>query len=183
MAYIGEIKIFGGLFEPKGWAFCAGQLIPLQQNTTLFSLLGTTYGGDGKTTFALPNLCGRVPLHVGAFLSNPPYTLGQTLGTEREVLSANQLPPHIHRITGNVYQPVLGENPGQLSSPDNNYMAITNGQQVYSTTKHATNRMGPLKVTMQVQNAGNGQSIDNMQPYLPLNFIICLSGGQFPSRP
>lgn len=180
MPYIGEIRIFAGTFAPINWAFCDGSIIPVSKNSALFAVIGKTYGGDGTTTFALPDLRGRIPIHAGSLMGNN-YVAGQILGSEQETILPNQLPAHTHNITGDVYQPVLGENPGQQSSPDNNYMAITKGQQVYSTAKLGSNRMGPLKVSMQLQNTGGGQPIDNVQPYLPLNFIICLYG-EFPQR-
>ncbi|QJB31863.1 phage tail protein [Chitinophaga oryzae] len=180
MPYIGEIRIFAGTFAPNGWFLCNGALLSVAQYTPLFALLSYTYGGDGRNSFAVPDLRGRVPLHAGDLLGAT-YTPGQMGGTEKKNVYSYQLPAHIHTISGSVYQPVLGENPGQLTSPDNAYMAITNGQQVYSTAKHATNRMAPLKTTIQVQPAGSGQPIENMQPHLPLNFIICAQGN-FPPR-
>ncbi|MBC9909478.1 phage tail protein [Chitinophaga varians] len=181
MPYIGELRIFAGSFAPYGWAFCDGQLLSIAQHSTLFTLLGTTYGGNGQTTFALPDLRGRVPVHAG-IQAGIQYIPGMVMGRENEFITANQLPSHTHVISGNVYQPVLGENPGQLTSPDNANMAITNGQQAYSTAKHATNRMAPLKVSIQLQNTGSGQPLNNMQPYLPINFVICLTG-DFPPHP
>lgn len=181
MPYIGEIRIFTGDFAPIYWALCDGSILPIQQNANLYSILGTYYGGDGRTTFCLPDLRGRAPLHQGSLMGNN-YTWGMRMGAEQMSIFPSQLPSHAHKISGSVYQPVLGENPGKLSSPDNAYMAITNGQQVYSTVKHTTNRMAPLKVSMQVQYAGGGQAMNNMQPFLPLNFIICIQGN-FPPRP
>ncbi|WP_212005126.1 phage tail protein [Chitinophaga sp. HK235] len=192
-AFIGEIRIFAGNFAPAGWEFCWGQLLNISDNDPLFNLIGTTYGGDGQNTFALPDLRGRAPLHMGT-LGSESYTIGQSGGLEQVTITANQLPAHKHTITGNVYMPTLGENPGKLLSPDNNYTAITSGQQVYSTNKHATNHMGPLKIGprvvnnppavpntfMQVGYSGGGQAKENMQPYTAVNYIISLYG-IFPS--
>lgn len=177
MPYIGEIRLFTGNFPPRGWALCDGSPVQLGMNPALFALLGTAYGGDGRSYFNLPDLRGRAPLQA-----NNIYPLGQSLGAESVTLFANQLPAHVHNISGGLYQPVLGENPGQLLSPDNANMAITPGQQVYSTGKHATNRMGPLKTTIQVQSTGGSQPMENRQPYMALHYIICLSG-DFPSKP
>nr|WP_295864046.1 tail fiber protein [uncultured Chitinophaga sp.] len=177
MPYIGEIRLFTGDFPPRGWAFCDGSRMQISMNSALFAILSVTYGGDGRSYFNLPDLRGRVPLQA-----NNAYQPGQLLGTESVTLLANQLPAHVHNISGSLYQPVLGENPGQLLSPDNTNMAITPGQQVYSTVKHATNRMAPLKTSIQVQNTGSNQPMENRQPYMALHYIICLSG-DFPSKP
>ncbi|RBL89912.1 phage tail protein [Chitinophaga flava] len=186
--FIGEIRIFAGNFEPAGWAFCWGQLLNISDNDPLFRLIGNTYGGDGISTFALPDLRGRVPLHMGT-LGNETYTIGDSGGLEKVTITTNQLPAHKHTIAGNVYMPTLGENPGKLLSPDNNYTAITSGQQVYSTNPHPTNHMAPLKVSprvantaptpntfMQVEYGGGGQPKENMQPYTAVNYIISLYG-------
>ncbi|HEY0612212.1 MAG TPA: tail fiber protein [Chitinophaga sp.] len=184
MPFFGEIRIFAGNFPPSGWAFCNGQLLSIAENDTLFQLIGTTYGGDGNETFAVPDLRGRVPLHPGTSPSDGvTYQQGEMAGTETVTLTPAQLPGHFHPVTGPVYIPTLGENPGKVFVPDNNATAITNGLQVYSTTKHATNRLAPLVVSplsggnmMTVQPAGGSQPKENMQPYLVLNFIISLTG-------
>ena len=182
-AFIGEIRMFAGNFEPLGWFFCDGRLLNISEYMDLFDVIGTTYGGDGTNTFALPDLRGRAPLHVGSS-----FVLGETGGTETVTLIPNNIPSHQHRVTGAVYIPSLGENPGQTLVPNNSYPAIVTGMQLYSTTKTDTSYLPPLKVTpatggnmMTVAPAGNNQPFDNMQPYLAVNFIINLSG-EFPSQ-
>ncbi|NML39933.1 phage tail protein [Chitinophaga sp. G-6-1-13] len=181
MPYIGEIRLFAGQFEPRGWLFCDGRLLSIAQFSSLYALLSNIYGGNGTSNFGLPDLQGRAAIHAG-YLTGNSYVPGQKLGSEETILLSNQLPSHVHKISGSVYQPVLGENPGQLLSPDNANMAITAGQQVYSTSKFGTFRMGPLKTTIQLQNTGSGQAFENMQPFLALNYIISYQG-DFPSRP
>jgi microcystin-dependent protein len=185
MAFYGEIRMWPGTFAPVGWEFCQGQLLPISENDTLFNLIGTTYGGDGTETFALPDLRGRTPVHPGTGPSGWTYQLAETGGTETVTIAPNNLPPHQHYLTGPVAISALGENPGTQTTA--NYPAITSGQQVYSTVKGA-DTLAPLKVEskaagemMQVQPVGGSQPHDNMQPYLVVNFIICLFG-EFPSQ-
>jgi microcystin-dependent protein len=185
MAFTGEIRIFAGSFAPAGWEFCKGQLLNISENETLFNLIGTTYGGDGTETFALPDLQGRTPLHPGTGPSGNTYQLAETGGRETVTIAATNLPAHQHNVTGSLYIPALGENPGKLTTA--NYPAITSGQQVYSTVR-GTDTLATLVVEskaagqmMQVQPVGGSQPHDNMQPYLVVNFIICLSG-DFPSQ-
>ncbi|MGO4293901.1 phage tail protein [Chitinophaga sp. RAB17] len=190
--FIGEIRIFAGNFAPAGWMLCQGQILSISEYETLFNLIGTTYGGDGLETFALPDLQGRVPIHSGRHPdSGRIFTLGEKNGTETFTLTANQLPSHQHVVSGPVSIAALGANPGNQLTPDNNYPAITSGKNVYSTrvntgkdTANLPLRMAPLEVTptvgdttmMQVQPTGSSQPIDNMQPYLTLNYIISLFG-------
>lgn len=177
MAFVGEIRIFAGNFAPAGWAFCDGSELPISENDILFQLIGTTYGGDGQNTFALPNLQGRAPMHNNNLI-------GQPDGNESVTLTVNQLPAHSHPVKAAVFMPALGENPGTSRYPDGNYPAITAGNAVYSNVQHATDQLAPLTVTpsvvggnmMDVQYTGNGQPKDNMQPYLVVNFIISLYG-------
>ena len=160
--FLSEIKIVSFNFAPKGWAFCNGQLLPLNQNQALFSLLGTTYGGNGQTTFALPNLQGQVPTDMGNG-----RMLGETGGEENHTLSGSDMPAHIH---------MLAASPSNASSPvpTNNYLAAANNQ--YGPPANLT-AMDPRSVI----NAGGSQPHPNMQPYLVLNFCIALQG-IFPSR-
>ncbi|MFX1709005.1 tail fiber protein [Chitinophaga sp. CC14] len=189
MPFIGEIRIFAGNFAPAGWAICDGQLLPISENDTLFQLIGTTYGGDGQSVFAVPDLRGRVPLHMGTDPgSGITYQIGENGGTEEVTLNSNNLPPHIHYISGPVFLPALGENPADATNPQNRSFAITNSEKVYSTVKSDTGRLAPLQVphmglapdgdslVMAVQPVGGNQSTDNMQPYLVVNFIISLYG-------
>ena len=177
--FIAEIVMFGGNFAPRGWAFCEGQLLPISQNTALFSLLGTTYGGDGRTTFALPDLRGRAPLgpRHGPGLSD--YRLGQMGGVENVTLQTPQIPSHTHTATSQANAVTPG---GNSNDAVNNLWADDAG--VSSGTYHS----GPANATMNagavstnVNPAGGGQSHTNIQPYLAVNFIIALTG-IFPPR-
>ena len=160
--FLSEIDIFGFNFPPKGWAFCNGQLLPINQNQALFSLLGTTYGGDGQTNFALPNIRGRVPIHEGNG-----HTLGEAAGTDAVTITMQQLPQHIHVVsatTTNATTPV----------PTNNFLASTNNG--YAAPANLTTLL-PSSVT----NVGGSQAHENRQPFLALNFCIALQG-IFPSQ-
>ena len=161
--FLSEIKIASFNFPPKGWALCNGQLLPINQNQALFSLLGTTYGGDGRVNFALPDLRGRVPIHMGSG-----HTLGEKAGTEAVTINIQQLPTHLHFINvnsgaGNATSPtgaVIAKAPANAFAPPTNLVA-----------------MNPQSVT----NTGGSQAHPNQQPYLVLNFIIALQG-IFPSQ-
>ena len=168
--FLGEIRMFGGNFAPRGWAFCDGQILPINQNQALFSLLGTTYGGDGRTTFGLPDLRGRVPIHHGTGPGLTQKRLGQSSGTETNTLSAENLPSHSHTINA-----VLED--GNQSSPTGNLPAGTKLlDQEYSDAAANTT----MNATM-VNSTGNNQAVNNMQPYLTVTYIIALQG-IFPSR-
>ena len=159
--FLGEVRIYGFDFAPRSWATCDGQLLPINQNQALFSLLGTTYGGDGQTTFALPDLRGRSPMHEGAG-----HTLGQKWGEENHTLTAAEMPTHTHTARGS-------SNAGNSPVPTNNLLGAANN--VYR---------GPDNLTAlhsgTVANTGGNQAHGNMQPYLTLNFCIALQG-VFPS--
>ena len=168
--FIGEIIMFGGNFAPRGWALCDGQLLPISQNTALFSILGTTYGGDGRTTFALPDLRGRVAIHEGNGPGLSDYRLGQKGGTEHVTLTTAQIPSHSHNLGADSAA-------GTSNVPTNNILANTGGfDNEYSTNNPNTN----LKSSA-ISNTGGGQSHTNIQPYLAVNYIIALVG-VFPSR-
>jgi microcystin-dependent protein len=149
-------------YPPKGWAFCNGQFLPINQNQALFALLGTTYGGNGQTTFALPNLRGKVPIHMGNG-----HTLGEASGEENHTLSISEMPAHTHLLSAS---PSNAGNP----IPTNNYLAAANNQ--YAPPADLTT-MHPSSIT----NVGGSQPHLNMQPYLVLSFCIALQG-IFPSR-
>jgi microcystin-dependent protein len=160
-SYIGEIRMFAGNFAPAGWALCQGQLMPISENDALFNLIGTTYGGDGQETFALPNLSSRVPMHVG---SN--FQLAQTGGEEAVTLTTNQIPIHTHAATC-----VAGTNTGSAATPGNNVWASQAAVAVYANQPPTGNMAGAA-----VSQVGGSQPHDNMMPYLPINFIISLFG-------
>jgi len=166
--FIGEIRMFGGNFAPVGWAFCNGALIPISQNDALFNLIGTTYGGDGQSTFALPNLQSRVPVHVG-----PGFALGQTGGVEAVTLSSSQIPSHSHVpefTTSGQQQGPTGA--ASLASATSTQAHL----QIYSTAAPDT-QFSPSAVG----STGGSQPHDNMIPFLCVNFIISLFG-IFPSQ-
>ncbi len=160
--YLGEIKIFSFGFAPKGWAECNGQLLPINQNQALFSILGTTYGGDGQQTFALPNLQERVPIHTGNGIS-----LGERGGEQAHTLNISELPAHTHA-------PVGSPNSASTGNPTGNLWASTSSGS-YSSTPNTS--MNPASIVA----AGSSQPHDNMSPYLVLNFCIALQG-IFPSQ-
>lgn len=167
--FLSEIRIFSFNFPPKGWAFCNGQLLPINQNQALFSLLGTTYGGNGQTNFALPNLQGRAPNSFGSG-----FTLGQAGGETAHTVTMSELPAHTHFTTQNMA--VVGPNSNATQGvPTNNYVC-NDGKQNF-TTGASNAVMGPSAVT----NVGGSQPHTNMQPYLVLNFCIALQG-IFPSQ-
>lgn len=168
--FIAEIRIFAGNFAPRGWAFCNGQLLPISQNTALFSLIGTTYGGDGRTTTALPNLQGRAPMHPGRGPGLTERRLGQIGGVETVTLTEAQMPAHGQSIQG-TSDPAQDDDPGPGKS-----LARSEGADVYG----APQNLVPM-AAQTLGSAGGGQQHNNMQPYLAINFIIALVG-LYPSR-
>jgi len=162
--YVGEIKLFAGNFAPQGWMFCDGQLLSIAQFETLFQLIGTTYGGDGQTTFALPDLRGRIPIHQG-----PGHVLAEQSGTESVTLTVQQMPAHTHTLLGS------GSGANPLSNPAGSLLADTGVNNVYDPS---------VAVAMSAQaistDGGNGPH-DNVAPYLCVSFIIALVG-VFPSQ-
>jgi microcystin-dependent protein len=160
--YLSEIKIMSFGFAPKGWAQCNGQLMPINQNQALFSLLGTTYGGDGRVNFALPNLQGRVPFHMGTG-----FLLGQLGGEQNHTLVVNELPAHTHSVAASSAAPTSGSLSGNVW--------CSNAANPFNST--GGSGMNPASIT----NSGGGQPHLNMSPYLALNFCIALQG-IFPSQ-
>lgn len=156
--FVGEIRMFAGNFAPNGWLFCDGSLQPISENEVLFQLIGTTYGGDGESTFALPDLRSRVPLHVGNG-----YVQGETGGVESVTLSTNQIPAHSHQLVASTDVPAL-------SSPAN---AVTG--QVASKLYRVPAATAQMSASM-LAPTGGSQPHDNMQPYLVINYIISLFG-------
>jgi microcystin-dependent protein len=161
--FLSEIKIVSFNFPPKGWALCNGQLLPINQNQALFALLGTTYGGNGQTNFALPNIRGRVPIHMGNG-----HTLGEAAGSTSVTVNIQQLPTHTHPLMGSATA-------GDTAAPGNAVLAATPAL-IYGPPSSLTT-LNPINVT----SVGGSQPHNNMMPYLTLNFIIALQG-IFPSQ-
>jgi microcystin-dependent protein len=173
--FLGEIRIFAGTFAPNGWFLCQGQLLPIQQYTALYALLGTQYGGDGRTNFALPNLQGSMALGMGQGPGLSSRPVGQTGGTSSETLFLNQIPPHTHNA------PLPADSrPGNTRTAAGNVPALegTGQNAFYSAPGTAT---GQTMATSLTQFAGGGQAHDNMPPYLAINYIISYQG-VFPQR-
>jgi microcystin-dependent protein len=169
--YIGEIRMFAGNFAPRNWAFCNGQLLAISQNTALFSILGTTYGGNGTTNFALPNLQGRVPMHWGNGPGLSPYVLGQQGGTENVTLQQSQMPAHTHTVNAVA-------SGGNQAGPGNNLPAIeSTGTSLDYSNAGQNTTMSPAMINP----AGNSFPVPIVQPYQTVSFIIALQG-IFPSR-
>lgn len=165
--YVGEIRMFGGNFAPAGWMFCNGQLLPISENETLFQLIGTTYGGDGQETFALPNLQGRAPIHMGTG-GGGTYQLAEMAGSETVTLTAQQVPVHNHPMACST---TTAQNP----QPKDSILAQGPTVQAYITDVPA----GPISPQI-LTPVGGSQPHENMQPYLCVSFIISLFG-IFPS--
>lgn len=170
--FVAEIRIFPFNFAPKGWAFCDGQILPLSQNTALFSLLGTTYGGDGKSNFALPNMQGNAPMHPGQGPGLSPHDLGETGGSDTVTLIESEIPSHSHSLMSSTTN-------SSKPSPGGNVLARVTGASPYVAgtpapplVQFSSNALAP---------AGGDQPHNNMQPYLTLNFCIALQG-VFPPR-
>lgn len=184
--FLGQIQAFGFNFAPRGWAKCDGQLLPIAQNTALFSLLGTIYGGDGRTTFGLPDLRGRVPMHAGNGPGLTPRPQGQKYGTETNNLTTAQMPAHNHSAqVGGDIRILASDYDADADTAGGNYMASgPGGAKMYSPNVTASTSMGAPDIsglTVTVGNAGASQPINNMQPYTVVNYCICLQG-DFPSR-
>jgi len=177
--YVGEIRMFGGNFAPAGWMLCQGQLLPISQYDTLFNLIGTTYGGDGQTTFALPDLRGRFPIHLGTSSTGTNYTIGEKAGVEQVTLNVTQIPVHSH--------PVIADgNNATTGDPTNAYYANSSPTDAF-TVPTGPNSINPAAPRLKNFNAavlpsqGGSQPHDNMQPFLVVNYIISLFG-VFPSQ-
>jgi microcystin-dependent protein len=166
--FIGEIMLFGGNFAPEGWAFCDGQFLPIAQNQALFSILGTTYGGDGEQTFRLPDLRGRVPMHPGNGPGLPPVELGETGGARTVTLTTAQMPNHDHALMGH-------SGLGGGAMPLDKTMASTKAGRIYGAP--ADMPMAADAIT----SSGGGQAHENTPPYQAVNYCIALIG-VFPSR-
>jgi microcystin-dependent protein len=174
---IAEIRMFGGNFAPKNWAFCNGQTIQIASNTALFSILGTTYGGNGTTTFQLPNLQGRIPVGAGQGPGLSYYVLGQVGGSESVTLNVNNLPAHTHSVIGTVTQGATA-NGGGDASPSGNYPA-NDGVANYNTTANTTTGNATANLTVGLTGSNTPMSV--MQPISCVYYVIC-QYGIFPSR-
>lgn len=174
---LGEIIMFAGNFAPRGWALCNGQLLAINSNQALFSILGTTYGGDGRTTFALPDLRGRVAMNPGQGPGLSNHNLGEHSGQEQITLISNNLPSHTHTASGTI---AAKNGQPDESNPGNEVPAtLTGGTEGYADAQNTTMKAGGVNVTL--DNAGGNQPHSNMQPYNCVNYIIALQG-IFPSR-
>jgi microcystin-dependent protein len=178
--YIGEIRIFGGNFAPRGWALCAGQLLNISDNQELFSVIGATYGGDGRSTFALPDLRGRAPIHFGAGPGLGNYSRGQRGGAETVTLTAPQAPAHTHDVSVEV-RAVAGA--GNQSAPGDHVWAADprGATNIYSDAEPDTTMKANAVVGTAEPNAGGGWEHENRPPFLAINFIIALQG-EYPPR-
>lgn len=187
--FIGEVVLFGGNFAPRNWALCDGQLLQINQNQALFSILGTTYGGDGETTFALPDLRGRVPIGTGSGPGLTPRSLGQSDGTETVTLNSTQMPSHMHTGPASGLSATLRGHTGSEAeatapSPTRALSKFTTpiGVNAYSNSEaNQTPIGGPQLVVQSVANTGGSQVHENRQPLLGVNYIIAIRG-IFPSR-
>lgn len=202
---IGEIRLFAGNFSPRTWTYCSGQLLNVASNTALFAIIGAVYGGNGTSTFGIPDLRGRVAIGSGAGPGLTPRALGQTGGSATTTLLVNQLPPHTHAISGGGNIPISGNvyaamnvndsNTASLPSPTGNYLGVdTQGSGTYSTTPSSpTMNLNPNAITVNtsqlkanippltIANSGLGQAYNNLKPFLGLAYIICVQG-IFPPR-
>jgi microcystin-dependent protein len=167
--FVGEIRMFAGNFAPNGWMFCEGQTMPISENEVLFQLIGTTYGGDGQSTFNLPNLASRVPIHMGTGPSGTTYQLGEMAGTEQETLTTQQLPTHSHPMLATA-------DGGGANSPGSNILANCSALKLYTASAPSI-ALNAASITP----AGGSQPHENTQPFLCINFIISLFG-VFPSQ-
>lgn len=170
--FLGEIRLFGGNFAPRGWALCSGQLLPISQNTALFSLLGTTYGGDGRSTYALPNFQGNAPVHAGTGPGLSQYVLGEITGTTTYTLTSNELPAHSHAVSGDNFGAAATSPGGNLFGKN-----ALRSVRLYGSSSTPT-AMGAATIGT---GTGGGQAHANQQPFLVLTFIIALQG-IYPSR-
>jgi len=171
--FVAEIRIFAFNFAPKGWAFCNGQLLPISQNTALFSLLGTTYGGDGKSTFALPNLEGSAPIQQGQAKTGTLYDLGQQSGTDTVTLLTSEMPIHNHNWGGSFN---VGDVPN--GQPTVVLTQASSGQPYQTVSNANLTTMNPQQLSL----TGGSLPHNNMMPFLTVNFCIALQG-VFPARP
>ena len=178
--FVGEIRLVGFNFAPRNWALCNGQLLAISQNTALFSLLGTTYGGNGQTTFALPDLRGRAIVHAGQGPGLSPYSRGQISGTENVTLLPAQMPAHTHSLAGTALLKTNNGVPGNSSSPVGNYLATAAVNEYGEETSNKTMLAGSVGGSATL--TGGSVPHDNRMPYLSMYYVIALQG-IYPQRP
>lgn len=172
--FVAEIRIFAGNFAPKGWAFCDGQILPLSQNTALFSLLGTTYGGDGKSNFALPDLQGRAPMFYGQGPGLSLHDIGETGGSETVTLLQTEIPSHSHQAKATTTA-------GTATNPTDGIWAVAGSRRAPTSLYSTTAAAGTTMSAQALAPTGGSQPHNNMPPYLTMNFIIAMQG-VFPPR-
>lgn len=176
--FLGEIRLFAGNFQPRGWAFCDGRLLSINQNDALFSLIGTTYGGDGFSTFAVPDLRGRLPVHQGTLPGGSTYNLGQAGGVETVTLASNQVPSHTHALNATTAT-------GTAQAPGTSVMLATPVEANVKTSLYVVPGSSTVNLTpmasQSIATTGGGQAHTNMMPTQALNYIIALEG-IFPAR-
>jgi microcystin-dependent protein len=177
--YLATVTIFAGNFAPLGWMFCNGQLLSISANTALFSLIGTTYGGDGQTTFGLPDLRSRIAIHTGQGAGLANYTLGEVGGHESVTMLSTQLPIHSHPFVSLTGAPGASSSAGSPGDPTSNVPAVISGINSYNTS--GTGRMAPTTSTPNTVSSGGNQPFSNLPPTLAMNYIIAVEG-IFPSR-
>ncbi len=177
---IGEIRMFGGSFGPRGWALCQGQTLNIQTNTALFAILGTTFGGNGSQTFQLPDFQGRMAVGAGTGPGNKSFALGQVGGNSSITLTTANMPAHNHGITGGVTLQANADNGGLSTDPTNRYLAGTN---IFTNENGDLTGMATAGIanTLGIGIAGQSVPFDATPPYLAVNYIVCLEG-VFPSR-
>ncbi|WP_299194009.1 tail fiber protein [uncultured Litoreibacter sp.] len=173
--FLAQIVMFGSNFAPRSWAFCDGQLLPISQNSALFSLLGTIYGGDGRTSFGLPEMRGRVPIHAGNGPGLSPRRLGERGGSESETLTQAQIPQHNHNVTMRA-----DSRSGNTDNPAGNIISTGSGTTLFRPNS-ARDDVNMASDALTQNNVGGSQSHNNMQPFTAVNYIIALQG-IFPSR-
>lgn len=179
--FIGEIKIFGFNFAPRGYMTCQGQILSIAQNTALFSLLGTTYGGNGQTTFGLPDLQGRMPIGQGQGPGLPSYTMGQEAGLNTVTILTSNMPAHIHTLSTVKANIAVNTTVADSNTPESAYLAANNTTALYSEGPQAGKFLAPASISGNTDITGSGLPIDITNPYLTINYSIAIEG-IFPSR-
>jgi microcystin-dependent protein len=182
--YLGFVIPFAGATPPAKWKFCQGQELLISEYADLFSLIGTTFGGDGSETFALPNLCGRIAIHAGQGMGlQQNYIPGQTGGREKIAITVGNLPLHSHQLDGTITAtlPPCANRSGDASEPTDHYPAVFGSEEHYSDAPDATIKMGQTVVSTSTPMAGDNEEIYIMSPFVAMNYIIC-TDGIWPSR-